>query len=431
MPAPSISSRIAHPRFSHPKVHLGGHRVKTVLFHFAGILGVLYASAGAALPMPTVLVDVPTQRLLSATAPDTPWYPASLTKVMTLHLTFEALQNGKLTEDAALPVSKHAAAQPPTRLGLRAGGTIPLAQAVKAVATISSNDAAVVLAEAVAGSEPAFVDLMNKRARDLGLTRTRFGNASGLPGGAQWTTARDMAKLAIATLRRFPARSAVFSTRQLRHAGRTRTTHNGPLTYTAGSDGMKTGFTCDAGYNIILTAVRDGRRVLAVVLGAGSRTGRNQRATALIASGFKGDRSGAKLPKLRAPVPRLATNVSPPKRLKPGTCGRNAAPSSRWVRDHRRLKGWGVFLGNYAKEDAAKSQLKRALAALKGRDRAPRRPQQGVLPRGTPERRSWKAVLGGLSQPQAGAACKALTQAGIVCIAHSPARLAMGGYPNQ
>lgn len=220
-----------------------------------------------------IAMDVETGRILFEDAADAPRYPASLTKMMTVYLAFEAMEKGEIAAEAMVKVSAHAAGQSPVKIGFRTGSELKFSEVLAAAAVASANDAAVVVAEAVAGSEEAFVARMNRTALRLGMANTRFANASGLPGGSQSTTARDMALLGAALLRDHPARSALFNQRRGRLAGKSYDTTNSMLNLPGGF-GIKTGFTCAAGYNGVGAAERGGRKVILATLGNESRAGR-------------------------------------------------------------------------------------------------------------------------------------------------------------
>ncbi len=234
-----------------------------------------------------IVVDHATGAVLYARRADRPVYPASLTKLMTLYLTFEALREGRLRLDQRLPVSRRAARQPPSRLGLRPGERIRLRDAILALTVKSANDVAVVLAEALAGSERAFARRMTARARALGMRNTRFRNASGLPHRAQKTTARDMALLARRLLEDFPEYYRFFGKRSFRFRGRVYRNHNRLLGRYAGVDGLKTGYIRASGYNLVASARRDGRRVIAVVIGGRTARARDREMRRLLDLGFR------------------------------------------------------------------------------------------------------------------------------------------------
>ena len=219
--------------------------------------------------------------------PDASWFPASLTKLMTAYVTFEALKAETVKPDTKVICSQKASAQAPSKLGLAVGGEITLDVALKVLIVKSANDVAVMVAETVAGSTEAFVQRMNEQAQRLGMTRTHFDNVNGLPDEQQFTTARDLAKLARAIIVEFPQYADLFSEMQVQVGNRLIRGHNGLLVSFPGADGMKTGFICDSGFNIVASATRDGRKLVAVVLGEPSVASRNDLATDLLDNGFK------------------------------------------------------------------------------------------------------------------------------------------------
>jgi D-alanyl-D-alanine carboxypeptidase len=234
----------------------------------------------------SILVDTQTGKILEARNADSLCYPASLTKLMTLYLTFQQLSTGKMTLGQELPVSSHAAAQAPTKLYLRPGERISVRSAILAITTRSANDAAVVLAEAVAGSEWKFAQMMNQEARELRMDRTTFRNASGLPNSRQRTTARDMSKLALAILHNFPQYYSFFKAGSFDFRGKTIYGHDHLLARYPGVDGMKTGYTEASGFNIVTSAVRDHRRLIGVVMGGRSARSRDRQMISLLNRGF-------------------------------------------------------------------------------------------------------------------------------------------------
>ena len=233
-----------------------------------------------------IVVDAASGEVLYAKRADSPRYPASITKVMTLYLTFEALESGKLKLTDRVPISPRAAAQPPTKLGLRAGDSITVEEAMYALALKSANDIAVAMAEKLGGTESRFAALMTLRAQELGMTNTRFVNASGLPDSRQITTARDLAILSRAVMRDYPQHYKLFNTQQHVVRGQTLRNHNRLLGKMDGVDGIKTGFTNASGFNLAASAVRDGRRLIAVVLGGPSTAIRDENAQDLLLTGF-------------------------------------------------------------------------------------------------------------------------------------------------
>lgn len=255
-------------------------------FALAAVLVGLATIPAAEARYASIVVDHESGRVLQSQAADVPTYPASLTKMMTAYLTFEALRTGALQLSTRLPVSERAASRPPSKLGLVAGSTIRVEDALRAILTKSANDAAVVLAEAIAGSEEAFAERMTRTARTLGMRRTVFKNASGLPDRGQVTTARDMARLASRLIRDHARHYHYFSQRSFTYAGRPQVNHNRLLGRYPGVDGLKTGYIAAAGYNLAASAVRNGRRVTAVVLGGTSPRLRDRQVMALLDQGF-------------------------------------------------------------------------------------------------------------------------------------------------
>lgn len=220
----------------------------------------------------SIVIDANTGRILQASAADERRYPASLTKMMTIYLVFEHLKNRRLKTSTLIQFSRNAAQQPPSKLGLKPGQSITVANALRALVTKSANDVATAVAEHIAGSESSFAEQMTAKARALGMRRTVFRNASGLPDAAQYTTARDMATLGLALQNDFPKRYRLFSTRRFVYAGRRYTNHNRLLGRLRGTDGIKTGYTRASGFNITTNVRRDGKHLIGVVIGR--RTGR-------------------------------------------------------------------------------------------------------------------------------------------------------------
>ncbi|MGI9382829.1 MAG: D-alanyl-D-alanine carboxypeptidase family protein [Methyloligellaceae bacterium] len=236
---------------------------------------------------PALVFDPFKGTVIYAEDPDMLWHPASITKLMTAYLTFEALRDGKFKMDSKVVCSANANRQAPSKLGLPVGAEIRVELALRALMVKSANDVAVMLAEKVAGSEAAFVARMNETAKRLGMTRTQFFNPNGLPDNRQVTTARDMGLLARALLKEFPEYNYFYNLKSMKIGKRRLRSHNKLLKSFEGADGMKTGFVCASGYNVVATATRDGRKLVAVVLGGRSGTLRNQRAASLLDYGFR------------------------------------------------------------------------------------------------------------------------------------------------
>lgn len=233
-------------------------------------------------PYAAIVVDDNSGQVLHAENIDAPRHPASLTKIMTLYLLFEHLEAGRLRLDTPLPISAFAAQQPPTKLGLKVSKTLLVEDAIKGLVTKSANDAAVVVSEAIAGSEAEFAKLMTQKARALGMISTTYINASGLPAEEQITTARDQALLGRAIHDRFPEYYRYFSTPSFRFRGIEMRNHNALLGRVEGVDGIKTGYTEKSGYNLVASVRRDDKHIVAVVLGGTSNAKRDARMRELI-----------------------------------------------------------------------------------------------------------------------------------------------------
>ena len=237
-----------------------------------------------------IVVDAESGEVLFARHADSPRYPASITKVMTLYLTFEALSEGKVKLDDVLTISPRAASQPPSKLGLAAGQTITLDAAMRATAVRSANDMAMAIAEHVGGSQDRFAARATLKARELGMTQTRYVNPNGLPDARQLTSARDLAILARAVMRDYPQYYRYFGLHDWAYQGREYRNTNGLLRGGNGYDGMKTGYTNASGYNLAASAVRDGRRLITIVLGGRSTASRNSHVAELMDTGFEVER---------------------------------------------------------------------------------------------------------------------------------------------
>jgi len=263
--------------------------LKALLLLWLAILAPAMANATSLYEQPkyaAILMDANTHEVLYARRADELRYPASITKVMTLYLAFEAIEAGKLKLTDRVPISRHAAAQAPSKLGLRAGSSLSVDEAIRVIAVKSANDIAVALGEKLAGTETAFAAKMTAKAHQLGMKNTHFVNASGLPAPKHLTTARDIAIMSMAMIRNFPHYYSYFSQQSYSWGKQTLTNHNHLLGKLPGVDGIKTGFTNAAGFTLAASAVRNGRRLVAVVLGGPSTAARDANVTALINAGF-------------------------------------------------------------------------------------------------------------------------------------------------
>jgi len=366
-----------------------------------------------------LVVDVETGQIVSADAPNHLWYPASLTKMMTVYVTLSEIAAGRLSFDDKIKVSAHAAGISPFRFGLKAGQVITVRQAINAAIVASANDAAVALAEKVAGDEDAFALRMTTMARSLGMARTVFRNATGLPDDGQVTTARDLAMLASALLRDYPEHYPLFNQRSVTIAKRSRGTVNSILGSYAGADGFKTGFTCGSGYNLVASAERDGRRLIGVVLGSPNRGQRVMEMTGLLNRAFAaGAPSGVKLTELGDAVSAADTGPAPTI-LSGGSCNaaQMAGEDGGTITSAARLSGWGVVFGAYAERGKAEEVLKSAKQSLGPLAKGGR---MAIVQKAYEGTARYSAMLVGLDQQAAGQACKALWDKNAYCLALSP-----------
>ena len=267
-----------------------GYRLFSCLAVFALCLAVVTAGwrpAQAAGADSFIVVDANSGRVLNAMNPDLRLYPASMTKIMTLYMTFEALSQGRLSLRTQLPVSELAASQAPSKLGLRPGSTISVEACIYAAVTLSANDCAMVLAEGIGGSKENFAQLMTSRAHSIGMLNTHYNNPNGLPDEGQITTARDMATLAASLMQRYPKYYPYFATRVFTYNGVPHANHNHLMSRYPGMDGIKTGFIRASGFNLTASAVRQGHRLIAVVFGGASAVSRDNYMAGLLDDGFR------------------------------------------------------------------------------------------------------------------------------------------------
>ncbi|WP_296576919.1 D-alanyl-D-alanine carboxypeptidase family protein, partial [Phreatobacter sp.] len=241
-----------------------------------------------------IVVDAKTGETIHAEAADAQRFPASITKVMTLYLLFEQIDSGRFSLQSPLRVSAEAARQPPSKVGVRAGSTITVEEAIRALVTKSANDVAVVVAENIAGSEEAFGQLMTRKARAIGMSRTTFRNASGLPDASQVTTARDLATLGRAIQDHFPTYFRYFQTYSFAYRGVNHRNHNRLLGRVEGVDGIKTGYIRASGFNLLTSARRGQRQIVAVVMGGRTGGARDARMRQLVDATFPRAYAGAR-----------------------------------------------------------------------------------------------------------------------------------------
>lgn len=380
-----------------------------------------------------IVVDAKSGEVLYAKHEDSPRYPASITKVMTLYLTFEALSAGKLHLDDRVVFSPHAAAQAPSKLGVRAGDSISVNEAIEAMTTLSANDAAVAMAEKLGGTESRFAALMTLRAQELGMQNTHFANANGLPDSRNLSTARDIAILSRATMRDYPQYYHYFSLEGFDFRGRQINSHNhllGP-----GVDGLKTGFTNASGFNIAISGVRDNRRLIVVVMGGPTRVARDQNAEDLLLTGFDVMRrraAGEKIvvaqnlfeggelrgPVVRAPVEqgdgdqaalKIELASAPAARA-----GRIEVMQPRKAKAGRHAKAkWAVQVGEFRSPKDAHHQIAFVQKRFSGKF-------DGATGGASKEGRRYKAVFTGFNESDARDACRALKAKRLACMVIEP-----------
>ncbi|WP_308219923.1 D-alanyl-D-alanine carboxypeptidase family protein [Roseomonas populi] len=366
--------------------------------------------------------DAGTGEVLFAADADALRYPASLTKMMTLYLAFEALRRGKVTEGTRIRVSRHAASRPPSKLWLRAGSTITVGDAMMALVTKSANDAAAALGEHLGGSEAGFARMMTRKARALGMSRTTFRNASGLPDRKQVTTARDIATLSRRLIRDFPERYAYFSASGFDWRGQYIGNHNRLLAAYDGADGIKTGYIDASGFNLAASAVRDGRRLVAVMFGGATGAARDAHVMALLDRGFdqvappQGGTMMASRGGLRFVGTAQAAAIAPALRPMPRPVPRAEAPRAaarpapHQARKARAAGRWAVQVGAYADRGPARAAAQRVAARGGAVELRRVRVRSGWL---------WRARVTGLSQGEARQACRAARGP---CMAVAPGR---------
>lgn len=378
--------------------------------------GFLLTASNASARYASIVIDYDSGKVLHAVNPDTRNYPASLTKMMTLYLAFEALRKGKLRMDQPLQVSRQAANAMPMKIGLKHGTTITLRHAILAIVTKSANDAAVVIGEAIAGDEEKFSRLMTRRARELGMKRTVFRNASGLPNRRQLSSARDMAILAQHLIRDFPKRYEIFSTAVFEFHGRQYYNHNMLLATYPGADGLKTGYTRDSGYNLAVSAKRNGRRIIGIVFGGRTARARNKHMRRLLDSAF------AKIDRQAQPDNRVADKGKPTPKHRPARLASLAfaLPARAETPAAALNKPWGIQVGAFANKKPARKAARKAARQLR---KVTRKVEVMVAPTRQGDDMIYRARLVGLSESSANKACRQLRRKKVNCIPVPPSQL--------
>ena len=358
-----------------------------------------------------IVVDVETGVVLHEENANTRNFPASLTKMMTLYLAFEAIERGKLTLGQKLKVSRRAAGQAPSKLGLAPGSSITVKDAIDGLIVRSANDVATVVAEAIGGTEVKFAQLMTKRARDLGMSRTTFRNASGLPNRGQLSTARDMMILARALQRDFPAHYARFSNARFSYGGRTYRNHNKLLVSYDGADGIKTGYTRASGYNLAASARRDGRRLIGVVFGGKSSKWRNRHMANLLDRGFKKAAKLGGTTVAARPIPKPAPYGAPEVKVAKPVATPTPIPVPLGE------GAWGIQVGAFVKFTQAQDAVDEASTQIRDLIRAAVVDIQVVVAKG---RTLYRARLTGMTQERARESCGQLRAVGQECALITP-----------
>ena len=362
----------------------------------------------------SIVVDAASGDVLEQVNADQPRYPASLTKMMTLYLTFEALRDRRIALEQAVPVSPHAAAMEPSKLGLMPGTRLTVEQAILGLITKSANDAAAALAELLGGSEDRFSQMMTLRARALGMGHTTFMNASGLPNMEQWTTARDLAILARRLIGDFPTYYGYFSTPSFAWHRQVIFNHDNMLRTYPGADGLKTGYTEASGHNLVTSAVRGGVRLVGVVLGASSNPERDVHMASLLDSGFEQmdvpiSRKSAQVAMRQTSMRQIAMRMTLISTAHATETSRPAAKSRGAV--------WSVQIGSFAVASAARTA---AVAARREAEAGEVRIEQVRLRTKT----VWRAQLVGLTQSDAQDLCSGHHKSACIVMRPEPREVA-------
>jgi D-alanyl-D-alanine carboxypeptidase (penicillin-binding protein 5/6) len=378
-----------------------------------------------------IVMDANTGEILYQMRADSPRYPASISKVMTMYLAFEALAEGRLKLTDEIVVSPHAASMQPTKLGLRAGSRITVDAAMRSIATKSANDMAVALGERLGGTESNFAKLMTMRARELGMNNTQFVNASGLPNTGQISTAHDLAILSRAVMRDYPQYYSYFSLKSFTYHGQTMRNHNHLLGAVPGVDGIKTGYIGASGFNIAVSAVRDGHRLIAVVLGGSSAAARDDNVEDLLNSGFSVVKRRGMGERVQIAQNMYAPELSGPIQRPPTEQGdgdqdglsiqltNNPAATNRYAVQPRMPQA-AQTRGDYAAQVGAfrnRTQAQTYLAKVGARFRSVLASGDGRV--SDPQNGYYRVLFSGMTQADAQAACRAMRSRAQACLVTS------------
>jgi D-alanyl-D-alanine carboxypeptidase len=432
-----IRTGMSRARTDKPRAWHWGWLIAAALLSFAAAspaFAANRAAAGAQYFAPhfsDIVIDAQTGQILDENDADRPNYPASLTKMMTLYLTFEALEQGKITLNDYFTVSLHAARMAPSKIDLQPGERIQVHNLILGIVTKSANDAAVTVGENMAGSEDAFAERMTAKAHQLGMTNTTFRNASGLPNPGQITTARDLSKLARALWHDFPKEYAFFATEEFVYRDVLYETHNHLMHEFEGMDGIKTGYIHASGFNLAASAMRNGRRLIGVIMGGTSAHGRDMQMAQLLEAGFSGTiAQPVQQPELRTALdtttatdegaypgkeslPRRAARTFAARTLAAlNPVGRAEAATQRSYSKHRKLSavatpasGWSIQVGAFATREAAESAGHGALLKLPA---AKGKAALVVAPAPGDKESLYRARIAGFTQADAQKACRSL-----------------------
>lgn len=380
-----------------------------------------------------IIVDAETGRVLHKSSADVRNHPASLTKIMTLYLAFEELEKGTLTLNQRLPVSRKAQRQPPSKLNLRRGQTIKVKDAILALVTKSANDVAVVLAEAIAGSEAKFAKRMTDKARALGMSRTTFKNASGLYAKGQLSTARDMAVLGRKIYERFPKKYRYFSTQSFTYKGRRYRNHNKLLRSYEGTDGIKTGYIGASGFNLVASVKRHNRHLIGVVFGGRTGKSRDRQMKKILNRSFRKIQiASVRAPERPSALPTSITGVKPPRNPfkqvvtaaldETGTDGvdLSAIDEKPETHDWTPRVGWGIQVGAFRHKIRAQQAARLAAAQIR-----PITSKAQILISTVKAKtgRLYQARLVGFTEPQARNACDVVADSKLACVPVPPESL--------
>lgn len=370
----------------------------------------------------SIVIDVDTGKVLHESNADASRYPASLTKMMTLYMLFEAIEQRKMTLDTSMRVSAYAASKPSTNINLRSGEAISVREAIPALIVRSANDVAAVVAEALGDSEANFGRMMTDKARKLGMRSTTFRNASGLPNNEQKTTARDMATLSTRLMKDFPRYYHYFSTQSFSYKGTTYNSHNRMVRNTHGVDGLKTGFIQASGFNVATSAKRGNRRVVAVVMGGQTAASRDQHMAQLLDRSFNQSASTqlasantrvvpvvAQKTSITTPVPRSV----PLLKQTPDPIAMQQTVQPKLSVNEQRVvvvdnNSWEVQIGSYLAHERAQAQAQAATRWIPG--------AVVITEVEISNRKLYRARLVGLQENQARTACQHLTRQGMECL---------------